>query len=58
VLIAAVNYRLKTEDVAYIFAHSDAEAIIVDEEFVPLLDLFRQDHPNIPLIIDTDTDAT
>lgn len=53
-----MNYRLKTEDVAYIFAHSDAEVIIVDQEFVPLLDSFRQDHPNVPLIIDTDTDAT
>lgn len=53
-----MNYRLKTEDVAYIFVHSDAEVIIVDQEFAPLLDSFTRDHPDVPLIIDTDTDAT
>jgi len=31
--------------------------IIVDQEYVPLLDSFRESKPNIPLIIDTDTDA-
>jgi long-subunit acyl-CoA synthetase (AMP-forming) len=53
-----VNYRLKPEDVSYIFAHSGVEMIIVDEEYISLLKLFRQEHPNIPLLIDTDTDAT
>lgn len=54
----AVNYRLKKEDIEYIFTHADAEVIIVDEEFVPLLDHLRQMKPNLPLIVDTDTDAT
>ncbi|EEH19853.2 hypothetical protein PABG_02112 [Paracoccidioides brasiliensis Pb03] len=53
----AVNYRLKPEDIAYIFNHSEAEAIIVDQEFLPLLVEFRKTYPHIPLIIDTDTDA-
>lgn len=53
-----MNYRLKPEDIGYIFEHSEAEIIIVDQEFVSLLDSFRQDHPNIPLLVDTDTDAT
>ncbi|KAJ6044450.1 hypothetical protein N7499_006950 [Penicillium canescens] len=54
----AVNYRLKKEDIAYIFEHGDAEVIIVDEEFVPLLETYRSQHPDVPLIVDTDTDAT
>ncbi|OKL60307.1 hypothetical protein UA08_04139 [Talaromyces atroroseus] len=54
----AVNYRLKPEDVSYIFVHSDVEMIIVDEEYIFLLELFKGEHPNIPLLIDTDTDAT
>ena len=54
----AINYRLKHEDIAYIFDHADADAIIVDAEFLPLLDRYREVHPNVPLIIDTDTDAT
>ncbi|EEH39644.1 2-succinylbenzoate-CoA ligase [Paracoccidioides lutzii Pb01] len=53
----AVNYRLKPEDIAYIFNHSEAEVIIVDQEFLPLLVEFRKTYPHIPLIIDTDTDA-
>ncbi|KAL2363959.1 hypothetical protein RJZ56_003113 [Blastomyces dermatitidis] len=53
----AVNYRLKPEDIAYIFNHSEAEVIIVDKEFVPLLDEFKKTNGHVPLIIDTDTDA-
>jgi len=52
-----VNYRLKTDDIAYIFDHSDADAIIVDQEFEPLLDSYRKAHPNVPILVDTDTDA-
>ena len=54
----AINYRLKADDIAYIFDHADADSIIVDHEFVHLLDDYRKKHPNVHLIIDTDTDAT
>ncbi|ERF72061.1 hypothetical protein EPUS_04979 [Endocarpon pusillum Z07020] len=52
----AVNYRLKSEDITYIFDHADVDAILVDVEFQQLLDGFRKDHPNIPFLIDTDTE--
>ncbi|KAB8216578.1 hypothetical protein BDV33DRAFT_152779 [Aspergillus novoparasiticus] len=54
----AVNYRLKEDDIAYIFMHSDVEAIIVDQEFLSLLQSYRASKPNIPIIVDMDTDAT
>jgi acyl-CoA synthetase (AMP-forming)/AMP-acid ligase II len=54
----ATNYRLKTEDISYIFTHAEAEVIIVDQEFVPLLEEFRKANPSVPLIIDTDTDVS
>ncbi|KAI9679877.1 MAG: Acyl-CoA synthetase member 3, mitochondrial [Caeruleum heppii] len=54
----AVNYRLKSEDISYIFDHAEAEVIIVDAEFLPLLDGYRGEHPHVPLIVDSDTDAT
>ncbi|MCJ1353127.1 MAG: Acyl-CoA synthetase member 3, mitochondrial [Icmadophila ericetorum] len=54
----AINYRLKPDDIAYIFDHGDAEAIIVDKELVPLLDRYRESHPNTPFLVDDDTDAT
>ncbi|KAF7589446.1 hypothetical protein BBP40_004283 [Aspergillus hancockii] len=56
--VSPVNYRLKEDDIAYIFTHSDVEAIIVDQEFLPLLQTYKASNPNIPIIIDTDTDAT
>ena len=52
-----VNYRLKHEDITYIFQHADVDAIIVDAEFVSLLDGFRRANPSIPFIVDADTDA-
>ncbi|KAL4896600.1 hypothetical protein BDV59DRAFT_171043 [Aspergillus ambiguus] len=54
----AVNYRLKEDDISYIFHHSDVEVIIVDKEFETLLQSYRESKPNVPIIIDTDTDAT
>src|SRR5579862_6999761 len=53
----AVNYRLKGDDISYIFSHSDVEVIIADDELVPLLDIYRQANPSIPIIVDTDTDV-
>jgi long-subunit acyl-CoA synthetase (AMP-forming) len=49
---------LKHEDISYIFQHAEADIIMVDEEFAGLLDVFRKERPSVPLMIDTDTDAT
>jgi acyl-CoA synthetase (AMP-forming)/AMP-acid ligase II len=48
-----VNYRLKPDDIEYIFDFADVDSIIVDQEFVPLLEQFQSRHPNVRLIIDT-----
>ena len=50
----AVNYRLKPDDIAYIFDHADAEAIIVDAEFEPLLESYHASHPGVPFLVDLD----
>lgn len=57
-MTTAVNYRLKKEDVSYIFTHAEVDAIIVDAEFESLLKDFRETQPRTPIIVDTDTDAT
>ncbi|KAI9773964.1 MAG: Acyl-CoA synthetase member 3, mitochondrial [Geoglossum umbratile] len=54
----AVNYRLKGDDISYIFSHSDVEIIIADEELVPLLDIYKKSNPSVPVIVDTDTDVS
>ncbi|KAJ5279096.1 hypothetical protein N7478_004468 [Penicillium angulare] len=50
----AVNYRLKKDDIAYIFEHGDVDMIIVDKEFEPLLETYRLQNPNIPFLVDDD----
>jgi acyl-CoA synthetase (AMP-forming)/AMP-acid ligase II len=53
----AINYRLKHEDIEYIFDHADVDSILVDAEYEHLLDEFRKTHPKVEIIVDTDTDS-
>lgn len=53
-----MNYRLKEDDIAYIFNHAEVDVIIVDQEFMPIIQAFKKEKPNVPIIVDTDTDAT
>jgi long-subunit acyl-CoA synthetase (AMP-forming) len=55
---SAINYRLKEEDISYIFQHSEVDVIIVDAELLSLLSSFHREKPLIPFIVDYDTDAT
>ncbi|KAF1985261.1 putative AMP-binding domain protein [Aulographum hederae CBS 113979] len=50
-----VNYRLKEDDVAYIFEHAQADIILVDKEYVSLLNAFKAAHPDVPFLVDEDT---
>jgi len=54
----AINYRLKPDDISYIFQHADVDVIIADFEFVNILDEYKKERPNVPILVDTDTDAT
>lgn len=53
----AVNYRLKKEDITYILDFAKVDSVIVDVEYISLLDDFKTLHPNIPIIIDTDQNS-
>ncbi|KAK3313412.1 hypothetical protein B0H66DRAFT_351064 [Apodospora peruviana] len=57
-VIVPVNYRLKAEDINYIFEFAEVDSIIVDAEFVDLIASFRKQYPLVPVIVDLDTDAT
>ncbi len=57
-VVIGVNYRLKQDDITYIFQHADVDAMIVDAEFERLLTDLRKSNPRLPVIIDADTDAT
>ena len=56
-IFIGINYRLKADDINYIFDHAEADCIMVDAEFEDLLGDYRKQHPKIPFIVDTDTDA-
>ncbi|KAK3706123.1 hypothetical protein LTR37_012950 [Vermiconidia calcicola] len=53
----AINYRLKAEDIEYIFEHADVDSIVVDAEYEALLDGFRRKFPGVHILVDTDTDS-
>ncbi|KAK8108569.1 hypothetical protein PG984_014370 [Apiospora sp. TS-2023a] len=57
-VIVPANYRLKSADITYIFDFAEVDCIIVDHEYVELLDEFRRAHPGVPVVVDADTDAT
>ena len=52
-VVVPVNYRLKPEDIAYIFDFAEVDAIIADAEYEQLLSAYRRQHPKTPVIIDT-----
>ncbi|KAI0118913.1 AMP-binding domain-containing protein [Nemania sp. FL0031] len=57
-VLVPVNYRLKPDDVTYILDFAGVDSIIVDKEYLSLLDDFKKSHPNVHFIVDLDTDAT
>lgn len=52
------NYRLKEEDIRYIFEHAEVDVVIADREYLHLLKHLREERPEIKIIVDEDTDAT
>jgi len=44
--------RLKPDDVTYIFDFAEVDSIIVDQEYISLLDDFKKSHPQVRLIVD------
>ncbi|PHH62139.1 hypothetical protein CDD81_7513 [Ophiocordyceps australis] len=57
-VIVPANIRLKQQDIEYIFDYAQVDCIIVDWGFEGLLETYKKSHPNVPLIIDTDTEKT
>lgn len=51
-VFAAVNYRLKKDEIQYIIKHSKAGTVIVDREYYPMVS-----DMNLTIIIDEDSDG-
>jgi acyl-CoA synthetase (AMP-forming)/AMP-acid ligase II len=52
------NCQLNADEVAHVFEHSEVDAVIVDWEFVGRLERFRENHPNVKLIVDEDNERS
>lgn len=52
-VVVPVNYRLKQDDISYIFDFADVDLIVTDQEYVSLLDAFRQARPGVKIVVDT-----
>jgi acyl-CoA synthetase (AMP-forming)/AMP-acid ligase II len=52
-VVVPVNYRLKQDDIAYIFDFAEVDSIIVDAEFESLLGVYKANHAKTRIIIDT-----
>lgn len=51
-VMVPTNYRLKEDDIEYIFNFAEVDCIIVDQEFENLLGAYKRNHPKVPLIVD------
>ena len=47
-IIIPINFRLIDKEIAYILANSDADALIVHEEFTPVIQEIREGIKHIP----------
>jgi len=50
--LVPVNYRLKEDDIGYIFEFAEVDSIVVDREFEALLEPFRKAHSRVKIIVD------
>lgn len=51
-VMVPANYRLKEDDIAYIFDFADVDCIVADKEFAGLLSAYTKKHPKVPIIVD------
>ena len=59
-LAGPVNSLLKAEEIAYVMSNSEAKAILVHSDFLPLIESIRSELPNLTAVIhfDNEVDAT
>jgi long-chain acyl-CoA synthetase len=56
-LAGPINSLLKSQEIAYVISNSEARALLVNSEFLPLIETIRDDLPTI-ITFDNEADAT
>src|SRR5215213_6558614 len=49
-LAGPVNSLLKSQEIAYVISNSDAKALLVNSEFLPLIETIREELPSLEAI--------
>ena len=56
-LAGPVNSLLKAEEIAYVMSNSEAKAILVHSDFLPIIESIRNDLPNLTAVIRFDDEG-
>ncbi|MGI8917497.1 MAG: class I adenylate-forming enzyme family protein [Pyrinomonadaceae bacterium] len=56
-LAGPVNSLLKAEEIAYVMSNSEAKAILVHSDFLPIIESIRNDLPNLTSVIRFDNEG-
>ena len=56
-LAGPINSLLKSQEIAYVISNSEARALLVNSEFMPLIELIRHELPSLQAIVIFDDEA-
>ena len=56
-LAGPINSLLKAQEIAYVISNSEARALLVNSEFLPLVETIRQDLPTLQAVIQFDNEV-
>jgi len=56
-LAGPINSLLKSQEIAYVISNSEAKALLVNSEFLPVIDMIRDELP-VCIIFDNEAEAT
>src|SRR5678809_534262 len=59
-LAGPINSLLKSQEIAYVISNSEAKALLVNSEFLPVIETIRDELPSLQAVIkfDNEADAT
>ena len=57
-LAGPINSLLKSQEIAYVISDSEAKALLVNSEFLPVLEPIREHLPGVVIVFDNQAEAT
>ena len=56
-LAGPINSLLKSQEIAYVISNSEAKALLVNSEFLPVIDSIRSELPSLQAVVEFDNEA-